>query len=85
VHIVQQLTPFTCGLACIESVSFDLGRPITQAELLVRYKQELIGSTEKIEHFGAATGGHIEYFLNDLGFRTSVHKDHRHDAVRARL
>ena len=84
-HLVQQLTPFTCGLACIESVSFDLGQPITQAELLVRYKQELIGSAGKIEHFGAASGGHIEYFLNDLGFRTSAHKDFRHDVVRATL
>ena len=84
-HIVQQLTPFTCGLACIESVSFDLGRPITQAELLVRYKQELIGAAGKIERFGAATGEVIESFLIDLGFRTSVHKDHRFEVVRDTL
>ena len=80
-RLVQQLTPFTCGLACVESVSFDLGKPITQAELLVRYKDVLIGSAQKIEHFGAATGETIEYLLNDLGFKTSIHKDHRLNVV----
>jgi hypothetical protein len=84
-RLVQQLTPFTCGLACIESVSFDLGQPITQAELLVRYKDNLIGSAQKIEHFGAATGETVEFLLNDLGFTTSVFKEHRRDVVRATL
>src|SRR5262249_13132636 len=76
---------FTCGLACIESVSVDLGHPITQAELMVRYKQELIASAGKLEHFGAATGEVIQYFLNDLGFHTSIHKDHRFEVVRQTL
>ncbi len=84
-RLVQQLTPFTCGLACIESVSFELGKPITQAELLVQYKDILIGSAEKLEHFGAAKGETIEFLFNDMGFTTSVHKDHRADVVRATL
>ena len=68
-HLVQQLTPFTCGLACIESVSFDLGHPITQAELLVRYKDELIGSAgEKIEQFGAQPETTSNTFLTILAF-----------------
>jgi hypothetical protein len=84
-RLVQQLTPFTCGLACVESASFDLGKPITQAELLVRYKDVLIGSSQKIEQFGAATGETIDYLLNDLGFTTFIHKDHRLDVVRDTL
>ncbi len=84
-RLVGQLTPFTCGLACIESVSFDLGKPITQAELLVRYKDNLIGSAERIEHFGEANGETVEFLLNDLGFRTSVQKEHQVEVARATL
>jgi hypothetical protein len=75
-RLVQQLTPFTCGLACIESVSFDLGKPITQSELMVRYKDVLIGSAPNIEHFGSANGETVEFLLNDLGFVTSIRRDH---------
>ena len=81
-HLVQQLTPLTCGLACVESVSFDLGSPITQAEILLRYKDELIGcANNKLEHFGQISGEHLEHLLNDLGFRTSVDEDRGHDHV----
>jgi hypothetical protein len=85
-HLVQQLTPLTCGLACVESVSFDLGSPITQAEILRRYKDLLIGcANNKLEHFGQISGQHLEHLLNDLGFRTSVDQDRGHDHVRDAL
>ena len=37
----NQITPYTCGLACIESIAFDLGKPISQAELLAQESLEL--------------------------------------------
>ena len=84
-HLVQQLTPFTCTLACIESIVTDLGTPISQCELLKKYKDCLIGSAAKIEQFGAANGDTIIYILNDLGFRASHHQDFRLDLVRSTL
>jgi hypothetical protein len=84
-HLVQQLTPLTCGLACVESVSFDLGSPITQAEILRDYKDVLIGCANKSEHFGEINGETLVYLLNDLGFTTSVDEDRGHDHVRDAL
>ena len=81
-HLVQQLTPFTCGLACIESVAFDLGSPITQAEILRRYKNDLIGCASNIQLFGEIIGETLIYLLNDLGFKTAVYENCAHDQFR---
>lgn len=75
-HFVQQITPFTCGLACIESVSFDMGKPITQCEMLKIYKDLLLISCPKREEFGSANTITLLRILNDIGFKTCRHKDH---------
>ena len=63
--LIQQITPFTCGLACIESLLFDLGQPITQADMLKKYKSLLKANITQIEHFGATTPDVMARILRD--------------------
>lgn len=80
--LTHQITPFTCGLACIESIAHDLGKPITQCEILKKYKKELIAGCGRIEQFGAVPDHVLEDILQREGFATSPHKDHRKDLVK---
>ena len=75
--IVQQITPFTCGLACIESVCADFGRPKRQEDFLREFKAELIADITKIEHFGATSNVLMRHILQRQGFTVAHHKDHR--------
>ena len=82
-HLVQQITPFTCGLACIESFTTDASKPITQTELLVRYKALLLQVVSpEIGHFGAANNPVLAVILQDLGYKVFFGKDHRKDLMR---
>jgi hypothetical protein len=84
-HLVQQITPFTCGLACIESFTTDEGKAISQSALLTRYKGLLLQTIPKTEVFGATNPLVLAYILQDLGFRIFSGKDHRKDVVREQL
>lgn len=75
--IVPQLTPFTCGLACIESVCTDLGRPKRQEDFLREFKSELIADISRIEHFGATSNELMRRILERQGFTVQQWKDHR--------
>lgn len=84
-HLVQQITPFTCGLACVESLTTDAGKPITQAELLVKYKCLLQQTIPKIEIFGSTNPLVLAAILENLGCKVFSGKDHRKDVVREEL
>ncbi|HOG93423.1 MAG TPA: hypothetical protein PLE80_07610, partial [Opitutaceae bacterium] len=81
-HLVQQLTPFTCGLACVESITTDAGRPITQAQLMVRFKGLLLQTIPNVGIFGATNQLVLAAILQDLGFQVFPGKDHRKDVMR---
>ena len=84
-QIVDQLTPFTCGLTCLESLTSDFPPAITQAEMLVRYQALLIRDTPDIGNFGATTPAAIKKICDDLGFKGDWVKDHRKEVVREQL
>ncbi len=84
-HLVQQLTPFTCGLACVESITTDAGRPITQAQLMVRFKGLLLQTIPNVGIFGATNQLVLAAILQDLGFQVFPGKDHRKDVMREAL
>ena len=65
--LVQQITPFTCGLACIESLTRDFNVGITQCEMLVKYKGLLLGEVSRLEDFGAITSLKVAEILEDRG------------------
>ncbi|MBL9185041.1 MAG: hypothetical protein JNN17_23040 [Verrucomicrobiaceae bacterium] len=70
--LLQQLTPFTCGLACIESLTTDLGCRITEAEILRRYKNELLSKLPQIEQFGATTPEDHQLILSKQGLKSDL-------------
>lgn len=75
--IVQQITPFTCGLACIESVCADLRKPKKQEDLLREFKNELIADIADIRNFGATSLNLMFQILQKQGFTVQKWKDHR--------
>ena len=76
--IVQQLTPFTCGLACIESVCADFGRDGRQEKLLRDFKGELLTDARKYEEFGSTSPDLECRILQQLGFTLlRCVRDHR--------
>lgn len=72
--LVQQLTPLTCGLACVESLSIDMGFPVTQAELLKRFKSELLFQLPETWRFGSTSQYLLVEILHQLGFGTELVK-----------
>ena len=76
--IVQQLTPYTCGLACIESICADFGRDGRQEKLLRDFKNELLAGARKYEEFGSTSPQMECHFLTQLGFTLErCVRDHR--------
>jgi hypothetical protein len=73
----RQAIPFTCGLACVASLSEDFGRPITQAELLSRYIALLLRTVPNSEVFEATGPEVLSEILQDLGYRVQYGSDHR--------
>lgn len=74
---VTQLTPFTCGLACIESVCFDFGINKKQEDFLRDFKGELLSGITEVGHFGCTNPRMIEYILRRIGLSVQSWKDHR--------
>ncbi|MFO1437171.1 MAG: hypothetical protein U1F81_02545 [Verrucomicrobiaceae bacterium] len=70
--LLQQLTPFTCGLACIESLTTDLGCRITEAEILRSYKNELLSKLPNNEVFGATTPEDHQMILAKQGLKSEL-------------
>jgi hypothetical protein len=64
---VVSLTPFTCGLACVESICFDFGLEKRQEDFLRDYKSLLLG-IGKIEHFGSTNPFILKTIIKSLGF-----------------
>lgn len=83
--IVQQITPFTCGLACIESVCADFGRPKKQEDFLREFKNELIGDIKDIGVFGATSLDLMVHILQKQGFTIQRVKDHRPEVQQERF
>lgn len=71
--LVQQITPFTCGLACIESLTRDFGVGISQCEMLIKYKELLLSEAPKLEDFGSITFTGISTILEDRGLDGECH------------
>jgi hypothetical protein len=76
-HLVNQITPFTCGLACIESVTHDLGFVANQGHCLARFKKLLINSVSDIGDFGATNTPTIALILTELGYKAAPIRDFR--------
>ncbi|MEX2580867.1 MAG: hypothetical protein WD342_17540 [Verrucomicrobiales bacterium] len=79
--LVTQLTPFTCGLACIESVCSDFDIAKTEADLLREFKNELLNGVSDYGNFGATHEGLVDLILQKLGFATNHRKDHRPEVL----
>ena len=75
-HSVNQITPFTCGLACIESVATDLGISITQCDMLIKYKQELLADVPDYGDFGSTSPPLIQTIWRNLGLNGAWTRDH---------
>jgi hypothetical protein len=82
---VQQITPFTCGLACIESLTTDLGVSITQSEILTRFKAVLLNGLPKHEIFGVSSPPLIAYIFRDLGLQATEETISDSDILRQRI
>ena len=78
----NQLTPFTCGLACIESVSVDFGQPISQPQMLIRYKRALIAEATDGKNFGATSNQLMQQIWQDLGFKGEWKRNHHITEIR---
>jgi len=75
-HYVNQLTPFTCGLACIESVATDFNIQTSQAKLLVDYKHQLLADARKLGDFGSASPTMMTVIWQALGIKGQWLQDH---------
>ena len=69
-------------MACIESLTTDFQVSITQAQLLVKYKKELIADVRDYGDFGSTSSQLLKAIWTDLGFSGDWQKDHRKVEVR---
>jgi len=76
-QLVTQLTPFTCGLACVESVCADFGVLKRQEDMLRDFRGELLKGIVKIEHFGCINPTLMTHILIQYGFSVQACRDHR--------
>jgi hypothetical protein len=76
--IVQQITPWTCSLACIESICFDLGiKNASQQELIESFGDILMKNCQgRQEHLGIASPATVRFILKQLGFSVVDKKCH---------
>lgn len=81
-YFINQITPFTCGLACIESVATDAGFPISQTQMLIKYKDWLIADASEGKSFGATSLSMMKKIWGDLGFYGEWIKNHNVEDVR---
>jgi hypothetical protein len=81
-HIVQQLTPFTCFLACLESFTTERGKPYTQCDLLTKYRQRLYNDVPDKGDFGASSDTLMEFIWTDLGYKGAWLRHANADYVR---
>lgn len=80
----NQITPFTCGLACLEGVLADLGLADTQETMLVTYKSTLLyGITG--HDFGTLNRVNVRLLAAKLGVKVQIWKDHDPASVAARF
>lgn len=56
-------------MACLESITTDLGKPYTQADLLTKYRQELYNDLKDKGDFGATSNVRLEAIWRDLGYK----------------
>lgn len=80
--IVEQLTPYTCGLANLESLTADFPPPISQAAMLIKYQAMLIADARVLGDFGCTSMQAMKHIWDDAGFTGDWQKDHRQDVVR---
>jgi len=79
---VPALTPYTCGLACLESYFSDIGRPLDQCEILKKYPQYVTNSDpSKFNEFGATSDTQLVDLCRHLAFVADRYEDLRQDVV----
>jgi hypothetical protein len=82
VPVIDQLTPYTCSLACLESFFIDAGKPMTQAEMLQQCYQILeIHDPQHRHEYGAADDGKIIGLCTSRGFSAGLYMDFRQPEV----
>jgi len=80
--LVDQLTPYTCSLACLESYFADVQKPLSQADMLKQHYQVLQIHDPKHRHeYGAADDGKIIGLCTALGFSAGLYMDFRQQEV----
>ncbi len=80
--LVNQLTPYTCSLACLESYFVDAQKPLSQADMLKQYYQILeIHDPEHRHEYGAADDGKIIGLCTARGFSAGLYMDFRQQEV----
>lgn len=81
----NQITPYACGLACLESIFDDFGIGISQAEMMIRFKNELLQGLRSRESFGSVNLVNVQYLVGRLGIKFKAWKDHDKLSMGARL
>jgi hypothetical protein len=67
---IPALTPYTCGLACLESVFLDMGRPLSQSDMLKQFYPFLLNpDPEHFHEYGSTTPNQIIGICQHLGFK----------------
>jgi len=80
--IIDQLTPYTCSLACLESYFIDIKKPLSQCEILKNHYDilEVIDPAHKHE-YGAIDRSKIIHLCTKLGFTAILYQDFRQKEV----
>lgn len=81
VTLIDQLTPFTCPLACLESYFADIQKPRSQAEMLKQHFHILRNPADPRRDYGAASDAQIIGICTDLGFQAGLYMDFRQNEV----
>jgi hypothetical protein len=80
--IVDQLTPYTCSLACLESYFTDIQKPLSQADMLKQHYGILqIPDPQHRHEYGSADDGKIIGICTALGFSPGLYMDFRQAEV----
>jgi hypothetical protein len=80
--LTSALTPYTCGLACLESYFSDIGRALDQCEILKKYPQYVTNpDASKFNEFGATSDTQLVDLCRHLGFMADRYEDFRQDVV----
>lgn len=81
VTIINQLTPYTCVLACLESYFEDIQKPKTQCEILKDCFAVIKNPTDERKDYGAISDVQVVALAAFLGFQAGLFMDFRQNHV----